>query len=120
MPNSMNGRERETMSMQNIQTGDLVRDEYGNHYLVVRAHDENEVLKNIQVSNLWYEHAFRESFEDASDGKSIGIQLQEKVNDYIEETEKKDRPIYGIRDLIVNKIDVYALDITKPHPNTVL
>ena len=116
----MNGRGQEAMSMQKVQTGDLVRDEYGNHYLVVKAHAEDAVLKNIQVSNLWYEHAFRESFEDASEGKAVGIQLQEKVNGYIEETEKKERPIYGIRDLIANNIDVYALDITKPHANTVL
>lgn len=120
MPKSMNGKGRGTMSMQKIQTGDLVRDEYGNHYLVVKAHGENAVLKNIQVSNLWYEHAFRESFEDPSVGKSVGIQLQDKVNSYIEETEKKERPIYGIRDLIGNKIDVYAVDITKPHPNIVV
>ncbi|WP_033542598.1 hypothetical protein [Planococcus sp. CAU13] len=108
------------MSMQNIQTGDLVRDEYGNHYLVVGATEDEGKLKNIQVSNLWYEHAFRESFEDASAGKSIGIQLQEKANAYIEETERNERPIYAIRDLIVNRIDVYAVDITKPHPNSVL
>ena len=108
------------MSMQQIQTSDLVRDEYGNHYLVVGAHESEGVLKNIQVSNLWYEQAFRERFEDAGSGKSVGIQLQEKVNEYIEETENKERPIYGIRDLIENKIDVYVLDITKPHPNSVL
>ncbi|MCM3610464.1 hypothetical protein M4S82_04320 [Planococcus sp. MERTA32b] len=108
------------MSMQNIQTNDLVRDEYGNHYLVVGTNEEEGTLKNIQVSNLWYEQAFRESFEDAGGGKPVGIQLQEKVNAYIEETERNERPIYGIRDLIVNKIDVYAVDITKPHPNSVL
>lgn len=108
------------MSMQQVQSGDLVKDEYGNHYLVVRAHEEKGVLKNIQVSNLWYEHAFRESFEDASLGKSIGIQLLEKVNDYIGEMENRGRPIYAFRDLIANKIDVYVLDITNPHPNSVL
>lgn len=108
------------MSMQNIQTNDLVRDEYGNHYLVVGTQEDEGTLKNIQVSNLWYEQSFRESFDDASGGKSVGIQLQEKVNGYIEEMERKERPIYGIRDLIVNQIDVYAVDITKPHPNSVL
>ncbi|TAA72790.1 hypothetical protein [Planococcus salinarum] len=108
------------MSMQQVQPGDLVRDEYGNHYLVVRAHQEKGVLKNIQVSNLWYEQAFRESFEEASAGKSIGIQLQEKVNDYIEVTENRGRPIYSCHDLTANKIDVYVLDIRKPHPNIVL
>lgn len=108
------------MSMHEIQTGDLVRDEYGNHYLVVKAHSEDEVLKNIQVSNLWYEHAFRESFEDPAEGKSVGIQLQDKANAYIEEIENKERPIYRIRDLIGNHIDVYAVDISKPHPNIVL
>lgn len=108
------------MSMQNIQTNDLVRDEYGNHYLVVGTHEEEGVLKNIQVSNLWYEQAFRQSFEDAAAGKSIGIQLQEKVNAYIEETERDERPIYAIRDLMVNQVDVYAVDVTKPHPNSVL
>ncbi len=107
------------MSMQKIQTNDLVRDEYGNHYLVVGTQADEGVLKNIQVSNLWYEQSFRESFEDAG-GKSIGIQLQEKVNGYIEEMERNERPIYGIRDLIVNQIDVFAVDITKPHPNSVL
>lgn len=108
------------MSMQNIQTNDLVRDEYGNHYLVVGTTEDEGKLKNIQVSNLWYEQAFRESFEDASAGKMIGIQLQEKVNAYIEETERLERPIYGIRDLIVNRIDVYAVDVTKPHPNSAI
>jgi len=105
--------------MQKIQTNDLVRDEYGNHYLVVGAHEEEGTLKNIQVSNLWYEQSFRERFEDTG-SKSLGMQLQEKVNSYIEETERNERPIYGIRDLIVNRIDVYAVDITKPHPNSVL
>ena len=106
--------------MQSIQTNDLVRDEYGNHYLVVGTHEEEGTLKNIQVSNLWYEQSFRERFEDADRGKSIGIQLQEKVNDYIDETVRIERPIYGIRDLMVNRIDVYAVDISKPHPNSVL
>lgn len=106
--------------MQKIQTNDLVRDEYGNHYLVVGKTEDEEILKDIQVSNLWYEQSFREYFEDSSAGKSVGIQLQEKVNGYIEEMERSERPIYGIRDLIVNQIDVYAVDITKPHPNSVL
>lgn len=107
------------MSMQNIQTNDLVRDEYGNHYLVIGKTEDEGKLKDIQVSNLWYEQAFRENFEDAA-GKPAGIQLQEKVNAYIEETERMERPIYSIRDLIVNRIDVYAVDVSKPHPNSVL
>ncbi|WP_422123860.1 hypothetical protein DHX103_03350 [Planococcus sp. X10-3] len=108
------------MSMQNIQTNDLVRDEYGNHYLVVGKREDEGTLKNIQVSNLWYEQAFRERFEEVGRGKSIGIQLQEKVNGYIEEMERNERPIHGIRDLILHEIDVYVVDISKPHPNSVL
>lgn len=107
------------MSMQKIQTNDLVRDEYGNHYLVVGTTADHGTLKNIQVSNLWYEQAFREKF-DATGGKPVGMQLQEKVNGYIEQMDRDERPVYGIRDLIVNQIDVYAVDITKPHPNSVL
>lgn len=106
------------MSMQNIQTNDLVRDEYGNHYLVVGIQEDGETLKGIQVSNLWFEKAFRENFNDEAEGKPLGMQLQEKVNTYIEEMEKNSRPIYGIRDLMVNKIDVFAVDITKPHPTS--
>ncbi|HSJ38217.1 MAG TPA: hypothetical protein VK945_08430 [Planococcus sp. (in: firmicutes)] len=108
------------MRMHKIQTNDLVRDEYGNHYLVVESRAAEGVLKNIQISNLWYEQAFRTRFEDAIGGKSVGIQLQEKVNEYIEEMKKKKRPIYDIQGLILNEIEVYVFDTTKPHPNSVL
>lgn len=105
------------MSMQNIRPDDLVRDEYGNHYLVVGIQEEEETLKVLQISNLWYEKSFDRDLEVGN--KPVGEVLQERVNAYIEETEKKERPIYAIRDLMVNQISVYAVDITKPHPSTV-
>lgn len=107
------------MSMQKIIADDLVRDEYGNYYKVVGTHMEGDTLKGLEVSNLYFETSFQSLVENMGEehrGKPVGVYVQDQANAYIEEIEKKGRPIYGIRDLMVNKIKVYAVDITKPHP----
>lgn len=108
------------MSMQNILENDLVRDEYGNYYKVIGLHTEEDKLKALEVSNLYFEMSFQYSADSlAGDyrSKPVGVFLQEQVNTYIEEIQQNERPIYGIRDLMVNRIKVYAVDITQPHPN---
>jgi hypothetical protein len=107
--------------MQHIQAADLVRDEYGNYYEVVGVHTEGDTLTAIEVSNLYFETSFRvssssENLRDEYKDKPIGVYLQDQMNAYIEEVQKNERPIYGIRDLMVNRIKVYAVDITQPHP----
>ena len=107
------------MSMQKIVETDLVRDEYGNYYKVVGTHMEEDKLTGIEVSNLYFEKSFEagtESLDDAYKGKPFGVYIQDQVNAYIEDIQKNERPIYGIRDLMVNRIKVYAVDITQPHP----
>ncbi|MGI2329051.1 hypothetical protein [Planococcus sp. YIM B11945] len=105
------------MSMQHIAENDLVRDEYGNYYKVVGLHKDEEVLKALEVSNLYFETSFQHSAESIGDKtKPVGVFLQEQLNAYIEEVQQNERPIYGIRDLMVNRIKVYAVDITQPHP----
>lgn len=104
------------MSMQHIVASDLVRDEYGNYYEVVGTHLEGDTLKALEVSNLYFEKSFQVQMNDAYMDKPVGVLVQEHMNAYIEAIEKNNRPIYGIRDLMVNKIKVYAVDVTKPHP----
>ncbi|WKA50161.1 hypothetical protein QWY22_14815 [Planococcus liqunii] len=109
------------MSMKNIQANDLVRDEYGNYYEVVGVHMDGETLKALEVSNLYFETSFRTAADAGSLGeeyknKPIGVYLQDQMNAYISNVQANERPIYGIRDLMVNRIKVYAVDITQPHP----
>ncbi|WP_088007130.1 hypothetical protein [Indiicoccus explosivorum] len=109
------------MSMQHIVTGDLVHDEYGNYYQVVQLHAEGDTLKGISVSNLYFELSFEQTFAggaavDVYKEQPVGVLLQEMLNDKIREVQKNERPIYAIRDLMVNRVEVYAVDITKPHP----
>lgn len=104
------------MSMQQIVASDLVRDEYGNYYEVVGTHLEGETLTAIEVSNLYFEKSFQVQMNDVYEDKPVGVLIQEHMNAYIEAIEKNNRPIYGIRDLMVNKIKVFAVDVTKPHP----
>ena len=109
------------MSMQHIAAADLVRDEYGNYYEVVGVHTEGEKLTALEVSNLYFETSFRaaadsERLGEEYKGKPIGVYLQDQMNAYIEGVQANERPIYGIRDLMVNRIKVYAVDITEPHP----
>ncbi len=105
------------MSMQHIEQQDLVRDEYGNYYKVVGLHKDGETLKAIEISNLYFETSFQFKAGDVPDaGKPIGVFLQEQLNAYVERVEQRERPVYGIRDLMVNKIEVFAVDITQPHP----
>lgn len=111
------------MSMQKIVTNDLVRDEYGNYYLVVGIHADDDKLTGIDVSNLFFEKAFEQRFDTGTVGdrykdQPVGVLLQELVNDHIQEMQDNDRPIYAIRDLMVNQVEVYAVDITKPHPKS--
>lgn len=108
------------MSMQKIVADDLVRDEYGNYYKVVGTHMEEDTLKGLEVSNLYFEKSFQSLVENMGEeykDKPLGVYVQYQTNAYIEEIEEKGRPIYGIRDLMVNKIKIFAVDITKPHPN---
>ncbi|WKA57778.1 hypothetical protein QWY16_14920 [Planococcus shenhongbingii] len=109
------------MSMQQIVANDLVRDEYGNYYEVVGVDTEGETLKALEVSNLYFEISFRspadsESIGEEYKGKPLGVYLQDQLNAYVDDIQKRERPIYGIRDLMVNRIKVYAVDITQPHP----
>lgn len=107
------------MSMQHIQETDLVRDEYGNYYKVVGLHTDGDTLKALEVSNLYFELSFETSAQamgEEQQSKPVGVFLQERLNAYIDEVQQKERPIYGIRDLMVNRIKVYAVDITQPHP----
>ncbi|TWT07087.1 hypothetical protein FQV26_04550 [Planococcus sp. CPCC 101016] len=107
------------MSMQKIVEADLVRDEYGNYYKVVGTHRDEEKLTALEVSNLYFEKSFEASTHNLDDNyqeKPFGVYIQDQVNAYIEGIQNNERPIYGIRDLMVNRISVYAVDITKPHP----
>ncbi|MBD8013425.1 hypothetical protein [Planococcus wigleyi] len=107
------------MSMQKIVETDLVRDEYGNYYKVVGTHMEEDKLTAIEVSNLYFEKSFEvgtDSLDESYQGKPFGVYIQDQVNAYIEDIQQNERPIYGIRDLMVNRIKVYAVDITQPHP----
>lgn len=106
------------MSMQHIQEADLVRDEYGNYYKVVGLHTDGDTLKALEVSNLYFELSFESSAQAMGEEqlKPVGVFLQERLNAYIDDVQQKERPIYGIRDLMVNRIKVYAVDITQPHP----
>lgn len=106
------------MSMQHIQEADLVRDEYGNYYKVVGLHTDGDTLKALEVSNLYFELSFESSAQQMEEeqSKPVGVFLQERLNAYIDDVQQKERPIYGIRDLMVNRIKVYAVDITQPHP----
>ncbi|TWT01495.1 hypothetical protein [Planomicrobium sp. CPCC 101079] len=107
------------MSMQHIRENDLVRDEYGNYYKVVGIHTEEDTLKVLEVSNLYFETSFQYSAGSLAEDyktKPVGVFIQEQVNAYIDEIQRNERPIYGIRDLMVNRIKVYAVDITQPHP----
>lgn len=107
------------MSMQNIAEMDLVRDEYGNYYKVVGIHKDGEKLTALEVSNLYFEKSFEAgsgSLEGSYQGKPFGVYIQDQVNAYIDDIQKNERPIYGIRDLMVNRIKVFAVDITQPHP----
>ncbi|WP_394121440.1 hypothetical protein [Planococcus donghaensis] len=110
------------MSMQKIVEADLVRDEYGNYYKVVGTHMEEDKLTGIEVSNLYFEKSFEsgvDSLDDTYKDKPFGVYIQDQVNAYIEAIQKNDRPIYGIRDLMVNRINVFAVDITQPHPKRI-
>lgn len=107
------------MSMQKIVETDLVRDEYGNYYKVVGTHMEEDKLTAIEVSNLYFEKSFEagtDSLDESYQSKPFGVYIQDQVNAYIEDIQQNERPIYGIRDLMVNRIKVYAVDITQPHP----
>lgn len=104
------------VSMQKIVASDLVRDEYGNYYEVVGTHLEGETLTAIEVSNLYFEKSFQIQMDETYKDKPVGVLIQEHMNAYIEAIEKNNRPIYGIRDLMVNQIKVYAVDVTQPHP----
>lgn len=106
------------MSMQHIQEADLVRDEYGNYYKVVGLHTDGGTLKALEVSNLYFELSFESSAQAMGEAQSkpVGVFLQERLNAFIDDVQQKERPIYGIRDLMVNRIKVYAVDITQPHP----
>lgn len=48
--------------------------------------------------------------------KPDGVFLQKQLNEFIADVESRERPIYGIKNLIVNEIEVYAVDIMQPHP----
>src|SRR5690606_19552340 len=107
------------MSMQKIVETDLVRDEYGNYYKVVGTHMEEDKLTGLEVSNLYFEKSFEvgtDSLDESDQGKPFGVYIQDQVHAYIEDIQQNERPIYGIRDLMVNRIKVYAVDITQPHP----
>ncbi|WP_211654796.1 hypothetical protein [Planococcus alpniumensis] len=105
------------MSMQNIEQQDLVRDEYGNYYKVLVLHKDEETLKAIEISNLYFETSFHYAAAQIADAnKPIGVFLQEKRNEFFVDAESRERPVYGIKDLMVNKIEVYAVDIRQPHP----
>jgi len=105
------------MSMQNIEQNDLVRDEYGNYYKVVGLHKDEDTLKAIEISNLYFETSFQYAASQIADAqKPVGVFLQEQLNEFVADVEKRERPVYGIKDLMVNKIEVYAVDITQPHP----
>ena len=84
-----------------------------------------ENLMPIWVESLLFEGGDAKGRAVRGAGEFFGLRAYvnspiARFVEYIEETERNERPIYGIRDLIVNKIDVYAVDITKPHPNSVL
>lgn len=107
------------MSMQHIVETDLVRDEYGNYYKVVGLHTDDEKLNAIEVSNLYFELSFESAAEAMGEeyqSKPVGVFLQERLNAFVDDVQQRERPIYGIRDLMVNRIKVYAVDITQPHP----
>ncbi|RAZ69684.1 hypothetical protein [Planococcus maitriensis] len=105
------------MSMQKIEQHDLVRDEYGNYYKVVGLHKDEDTLKAIEISNLYFETSFQYGASQITDpDKPVGVFLQEKLNEFVAGVESRERPVYGIKDLMVNKIEVYAVDITQPHP----
>lgn len=105
------------MSMQHIEQNDLVRDEYGNYYKVVGLHKEKETLKAIEISNLYFETSFHYAASQVNEAdKPVGVFLQDKLNEFVADVESRERPVYGIKDLMVNKIEVYAVDITQPHP----
>lgn len=48
--------------------------------------------------------------------KPDGVFLQKQLNEFIADVESRERPIYGIKNLIVNEIEVYAVDIMQLHP----
>lgn len=108
------------MSMQDIAVADLVHDEYGNYYEVLGIQTKEETLKAIEVSNLYFEKTFQLMLDsDGADeqyrGKPVGMLVQDLVNEQIQQVQAKNRPIYSLRDLLINKIQVYASDVTKPH-----
>lgn len=108
------------MSMQDIAVADLVHDEYGNYYEVLGIQTKEDTLKAIEVSNLYFEKTFQlmldtEQVDAQYRGRPMGMLVQDLVNQQIQDVQSRNRPIYSLRDLLINKIQVYASDVTKPH-----
>lgn len=108
------------MSMQGIMAGDLVTDEYGNFYQVVGTQSEEGNVTAIEIAHIYFQQAFQSetNIKEAVGSESLGTYLQDLVNGYIEEIQKNNRPIYAVRDLLVNNVGIYAMDITKPYPES--
>lgn len=84
------------MSMQKIEQHDLVRDEYGNYYKVVGLHKDEDTLKAIEISNLYFETSFQYGASQITDpDKPVGVFLQEKLNEFVAGVESRERPVYG-------------------------
>ncbi|AQQ53681.1 hypothetical protein [Planococcus lenghuensis] len=108
------------MSMKGIMAGDLVTDEYGNFYQVVGTQSDEGEVSAIEIAHIYFQQAFQSQTDvkEAVGTESLGAYLQDLVNGYIEETKKNNRPIYAVRDLLVNNVGIYAMDITKPYPDS--
>lgn len=101
---------------------DVITDEYGNYYEIVRQTNQGDQLKKVTLSNMYFEKAFSRVFitPDIEEYKHqhIGAFLQDLVNGHIEDVKRKNRKMFSVQDLLDNGIEVSFMDQTVRHPRS--
>lgn len=101
---------------------DVITDEYGNYYEIVRLATKGDKLTEVTLSHMYFEKAFSRVFitPDVEEYKyqHIGAYLQDVVNGHIESVKKKNRKMFSVQDLLDNGVEVSFMNQTVRHPRS--
>lgn len=97
--------------MQQIKEQDILHDEYGNYYEVLAVQKDGDKVKALEVTNLFFKETFK---TQAAGGEFSADSVLAAMNDRIAQVQQAERPIYALGDLLMNRIAIYAMDVTKP------
>lgn len=97
--------------MQQIKEQDILHDEYGNYYEVLAVQKDGDKVKALEVANLFFKETFK---AQGAGGEISADSVLAEMNGRIAQAQQEERPIYALGDLLMNRIAIYAMDVTKP------